>query len=79
MVKTTLYMDEDTALALKGIADRKRTTQAELIRGVLRKFAKANPPPLPKGMGMFSSGRSDISTRRRELLLEAARNRRWRS
>ena len=78
MVKTTVYLDDDSAVALKSLAARENTTQAQLIRRAVRKLTEEAPPPLPAGMGMFNSGRSDISTRRRELLLEAARKRRWR-
>jgi uncharacterized protein (DUF1800 family) len=77
MVKTTVYLDDETAIALKCLAQRTNTSQAELIRAELRKFVADNPPPLPKGMGMFSSGRSDISTSYRKLLKQAVRERRW--
>lgn len=80
MVKTTVYLDEETAAALKGISKRSAKPQAQLIRDALRAFTRAgNPPPLPAGMGMFDSGYSDTAARRKELLRQAAAARRWRS
>jgi len=77
MVKTTIYMDDDTAAELRCLARRKGTTQSELLRTALRELVAENPPPLPKGMGMFSSARSDISTNYRKLLKKAVREGRW--
>jgi len=80
MVKTTVYLDEQIVAALRGISKRSAKPQAELIRDALRAFTSTgNPPPLPAGMGMFDSGRTDTTAHRKELLKEAARSRRWRS
>lgn len=80
MVKTTVYLDDDIAAALKGISKRSARPQAQLIRDALRVFTRTdNPPPLPAGLGMFDSERSDTSARRKELLRRAAGSRRWRS
>jgi hypothetical protein len=51
---------------------------AELIREALRRFTSAEEPPLPEGLGMFDSGRSDTTSRREQLLRQAARLRKWR-
>jgi predicted transcriptional regulator len=78
MVKTTVYLDEDLVVSLRDLSQRKRKPQAELIREAIRKFANSNPPPLPAGMGMFDSGRTDTSSRRKELIGKAIRSRTWR-
>jgi hypothetical protein len=80
MVKTTVYLEEETVAALKGISKRSAKPQAELIRDALRAFTRTkNPPPLPAGMGMFDSGHNDTAARKTELLRQAAAARRWRS
>jgi hypothetical protein len=80
MVKTTVYLDEQTVAALRAISRRSAKPQAELIREALRSFAHTgNPPPLPAGIGMFDSGHTDTAARRKELLKQAATARRWRS
>jgi hypothetical protein len=80
MVKTTVYLDDEIAAALKGISKRSAKPQAELIREALRVFTSTgNPPPVPGGMGLFDSGHTDTAARRKDLLKRAARSRRWRS
>jgi len=80
MVKTTVYLDDETVAALKGISRRSAKPQAQLIRDAVRAFAlSGNRPPLPAGLGMLESGYVDTSARRKELLKEAARLRQWRS
>jgi predicted transcriptional regulator len=80
MVKTTVYLDDDVVAALKGISKRCAKPQAQLIRDALRAFTRTgNRPRLPAGLGMFDSGRTDTSTRRKELLRKAAVSGRWRS
>jgi predicted transcriptional regulator len=80
MVKTTVYLDEETVAALKGISKRSAKPQAQLIRDALRAFTRAGSrPPLPAGMGMFDSGHADTAARRKGLLRQAAGARGWRS
>jgi predicted transcriptional regulator len=79
MVKTTVYLEDEIVAALKGISKRSAKPRAELIRDALRAFTSTgNPPPLPSGMGMFDSGRTDTAQRRKELLRRAAGSRGWR-
>jgi hypothetical protein len=79
MVKTTVYLDDEIVATLKGISKRSAKPQAQLIRDALRAFTRTGNPPLPAGMGMFDSGYSDTAARRKELLRQAARRRRWQS
>jgi predicted transcriptional regulator len=76
MVKTTVYLDSETSLSLREIANRRGRPQAQLIREALRAYAAADRPPLPKGMGMFDSGHTDTAINRKELLRSAAQARR---
>lgn len=78
MVKTTVYLDDEIVAALKTISRRSSKPQAELIREALRAYASsaASSPPLPAGLGMFESGHTDTTARRKELLKQAARERR---
>ncbi|MEE8586662.1 MAG: CopG family transcriptional regulator [Acidobacteriota bacterium] len=76
MVKTTVYLQADTALALRQLAKSRGQSQAELIREALRLFTRTASRPMPKGVGKYRSGRSDISARSEELIGEAIRERR---
>jgi hypothetical protein len=77
MVKTTVYLDEKDALSLRALSKRQSKPQAQLIREAIHKLTEEEPPPLPAGMGMFSSGKSDTSLRRKEILRDRALK--WRS
>jgi hypothetical protein len=76
MVKTTVYLDSDLALALREKARSEGRTQSELIREALRVYTEASHRAEIKGLGMFRSGRSDVSQRAEALLRSAARRRR---
>ena len=77
MLRTTVYLDEETALAIRQLSDREKRSQAEIIREALRRYLrqanKRQPPPKPAGIGAYRSGRHDVSGRAEELLRQAAR------
>jgi len=77
MMKTTIYLDPEVALTLRRLADAQRRPQAELVREALASYASEAQPARPKGIGRSRSGRSDVSSRARELLRAAAKDRRW--
>jgi hypothetical protein len=77
MLKTTVYLDSDTALALRQLAEVQGRPQAELIREALTRFTRSAAVSKPKGIGRYRSGRSDISERARKLLRGAVKQRRW--
>jgi hypothetical protein len=59
MVSTTVYLDEQTLAALKGMSKGLAKPQAQLIRGALRAFTRTgNRPLLSAGMGMFEVARA---------------------
>ena len=77
MIRTTVYIDEHIAIALRHRADVENRSQAELIREALRRYIEdtqkdVERPPIP-GIGKYQSGRPDVSKRAEELLQEAAR------
>jgi hypothetical protein len=77
MVKTTVYMDEDTAQRLRWMSASTGRPQAELIREALGKYTADAKRPFPKGAGMFDSGYTDTFQNYREILKQAAREGRW--
>jgi predicted transcriptional regulator len=79
MVKTTVYLDDDVLRSLRTMSQRQSKSQAELIREALQEFTAGVKPPLPAGMGMFDSGYTNTTSRRKELLKSAARSGKWRS
>jgi hypothetical protein len=81
MLRTTVYVDEDVAVALRHRAALEGRTQAQLIRDALRKYVEETEIPEPPrivGIGRHRSGRRDVSERAEQLLRRAARRRRGR-
>ena len=78
MVKTTVYLDDDLLRSLRTMSERRKKPQAELIREALLRYTAGERPPLPGGLGMFDSGHTDTTARRKELLRKAALSRKWR-
>jgi hypothetical protein len=51
MIRTTVYLDHDTALALRQLAAVQGRSQAELIRDALARYTRRAARPAPKGIG----------------------------
>lgn len=78
MHKTTIYFDDDTALALRHTADLEGRSQAEIIREALRNYLRqledgGKRQIFPPGVGAYRSGRSDVSVKSEEILRAATR------
>ncbi len=79
MQRTTVYLDEETVLAIRQLAAVEQRSQAEIIRTALDTYlarAGQRARPMPEGIGRHRSGRSDVSTDAEALLRSAARQRR---
>jgi hypothetical protein len=76
MVKTTLLLEEETVKALHQLATSQGKREGDIIRDALAVYAPEVSRPLPKGIGAYRSGRSDVSEKAEELLRDAARQRR---
>jgi predicted transcriptional regulator len=78
MVKTTVYLEGEVALALRQIAKTKGRSQAELIREALDDYTRQHQrPPIP-GVGEFRSSEPGVSVRAEEILREASKHGKWR-
>jgi Ribbon-helix-helix protein, copG family len=73
MVKTTLYLEEETLHVLEQLASREGRSQGEVLREALLVYKGTVNRPAPKGVGMYRSGRSDISEKAEELLFQDGR------
>ncbi|MFQ5743333.1 MAG: ribbon-helix-helix protein, CopG family [Acidobacteriota bacterium] len=76
MVKTTVYLEAETALALRELARKEARSQAEIIREALHLYTRGKSRPGPTGIGAFRSGRGDVADRAEEYLRTAAGRRR---
>ena len=75
MLRTTVYLDEETALTIRRLADTQKRSQADIIRTALHNYLKQtgqqSSRPSPVGIGAYRSGRTDLSERAEELLRDA--------
>jgi hypothetical protein len=72
MRKLTIYLEENSVRSLQRLAVERKCTQAELVREAIGDYLRRHCRPPAKGVGLYSSGRSDISERAEELLRHAA-------
>ena len=80
MERTTVYLEEEVALAIRHIAETQKRSRAEIIREALAKYVREAEPrgrqrKIP-GAGKHRSGRSDVSEKAERLLRKAARTNR---
>ena len=78
MIKTTVYLDTDTALSLRRMAESKGLSQAELIRDALQTYTRRDKPPRLRNIGKYDSGETDISEKAEDILREASKKGKWR-
>ena len=65
---TNIELDAGTERALRQVAAREGTTASALAASILRQYARGAGRPMPRGIGAYDSGRSDVSSRAEELL-----------
>ena len=70
---STIELDAETERALRQAAAREGTTAAELGASILKQYARGVGRPMPRGIGAYDSGRSDVSSRAEELLWSEVR------
>jgi hypothetical protein len=69
MEKTTVYLDAAAYRKLKALARAQGRRPAALVREAVAEYAvRHEQRRLPRSVGAFSSGRSDLSERAEELL-----------
>jgi predicted transcriptional regulator len=79
MEKTTLYLDPADYRRLKRLAAARRRTPAALVREAVAEYvAREAPDDVPRSVGAFASGRTDLSERAEELLAGLGRKSRGR-
>jgi predicted DNA-binding protein len=78
MVKTTVYLEDEVAVALRQLSAVRGRSQAELVRDALAKYTQAVARPAPKGLGKYRSGEPDVAQRAKDILASAAKRGGWR-
>jgi hypothetical protein len=68
MKPTTIYLPEETEIALQEIAKQNGKTLSEIIQEMVKEYSLTKKKLLPKCVGMGNSGMFDLSERVDELL-----------
>lgn len=77
MEKTTVYLEGGDYRRLKRVAARRRVAPAALLREAVAEYvARHDTGRRPRAIGSGRSGRSDLSERAEELLVEGFARRR---
>jgi len=72
MRRLTIYLEENSVRSLQRLAAERNCSQVEIVREAVSDYLRQYRRPRAKGIGMYSSCRSDISERAEELLRHAA-------
>ena len=73
MLKTTLYLDEQTRQALRTLAAHEGCTQTHILREAVAQYAKSvAAPALPPGIGAYRSGDAQLAANTRATVRNAA-------
>ena len=79
MEKTTLYLVPADYRRLKRLAAARQRTPAALVREAIAEYvAREAPDDVPRSVGAFASGRTDLSERAETLLAGLGRKTRGR-
>jgi hypothetical protein len=70
MVKTTVYLSEQTKQRLARAAVRRHRSEAELIRDAIEQLLQGEPPVRRPAVGIFDSGDPSFAERADEILAE---------
>lgn len=70
MVKTTVYLPEQTKQRLARAAVRRHRSEAELIRDAIEQLLQSEPPVRRPALGIFDSGDPSFAERADEILAE---------
>ncbi|HLQ44785.1 MAG TPA: ribbon-helix-helix protein, CopG family [Planctomycetaceae bacterium] len=73
----TIQLDPATAEAVQELAAEQQRSADEVVRDALSAYVRSAKRGLPKGIGKYHSGRSDVSTQARQILRDAARDGQW--
>jgi predicted transcriptional regulator len=73
----TIDLDEKTARIIRELAAAQNRSAIDIIREALAAYSQVEQRPLPKGMGKYRSGDSNVSADARDLVRDAVRKGQW--
>ena len=76
MLSLTVELDEPVAAAIRNMAAAPRAVEREIVLEAVAAYTHS-ARPMPRGMGKYRSGQADISERAKDILHDAAKEKRW--
>ena len=76
MTVITVQLEDDMAEVLRRLATAQRRSETDVVREALAVYVQT-ARPLPKGVGKYHSGQSNVSEQARDLLREAVKEGLW--
>ena len=73
----TIDLDVATADALRELAVEQQRSTEDVVRDAVSAYVRSARRVLPKGVGQYHSGHSDVSEQARDILRDATRNGQW--
>lgn len=73
----TIQLDPDTAEVVQELAAEQQRSADEIVRDAISAYLRSARRVLPKGIGKYHSGLSDVSAQARQILRDATRNGQW--
>jgi hypothetical protein len=73
----TIELDEQTAAVVQELAANENRSAGEVIRDALAAYPGRRKRSLPKGVGKYRSGQSDIAQNLREILRKDVEDGKW--
>jgi hypothetical protein len=77
MMSLTIELDEQTAAVVQALAANENRSVNEVIRDAVAAYPGKRKRPLPKGVGKYRSGQSDIAQNLRESLRKDVQEGKW--
>jgi transcriptional regulator of met regulon len=76
MTAITVHLNDEMAQELHRISVAQARTETDIVCEALAAYVQT-VRPLPKGMGKYRSGQTNVSERARDLIREAAKEKQW--
>ena len=76
MTAITVQLNDDVAEELRRLAAAQQCSETDIVREALTAYVQT-ARPLPRGMGKYHSGQSNVSEQARDLLRQAAKEGLW--
>ncbi len=76
MPSLTVELDGQVADVVRTMAAAQRRSEREIVQEAVAAYAHS-ARPMPQGIGKYRSGQADVSERAKDILRDAAKERRW--